>query len=450
MGRPRPCARRASRAPLPLLLALLALLAAALAPVRAAAAGKPAAVASIVGGTPAGAGTFGPLAFVTSQISATTAMACTGTVIASGVVLTAAHCLVDETGAPRDAAAATVVTGRTDRSAAGGQVLSAVRLAIHPDYDARANRADVALIFLSATTTAPPLGLVGAGETALAAGGTPATIAGWGLSAAGDSTPSERLLTAATTILDDAACRRLLGSDLDVGATLCAVDSPGFAAATCRGDSGGPLIVVGSDGTPLQAGVTSWGSQSCNPRVPQAFARLSTYAGWIAAQVAAAPTPPPALPAPGEGSAGGRPSTTLSTSPRGGEAAAAPVAAAGWYRGRTAQRRAVALEVAASGRAVASVRVAVAGRCRLRRGGAGAAAAAGRSAVRTAVAALPTTVGRIGDGRRFAARTLARGVRLRVTGRFAAGAVRGVVSASWRSGRTTRCTTGSVAFAARR
>lgn len=442
MGRPAPRAR--------LMALFVLLLTLANAPANAAA--KPGATVSIVNGTPAEPGTHGPLAFVTSQISATSAMACTGTVIAPAVVLTAAHCLVDETtGTVRSASGVTVVTGRTDRGAPGGQVLTASRVVVHPSYDAREIRADVALILLSTATTAPPLAIVGPGEAAYAAGGTKATIAGWGLTSSGGTAASERLLSAATTILDDVACRRLLGADLDVVATLCAVDSPAFAAATCRGDSGGPLIVVRPDGTPAQAGVTSWGSQSCNARVPQAFARLSTYAGWISSQVAAAPTPPTTVGAPGDAGAGPSPSTALPVPPRGGEAAAAPaLATAGWYRGRTAQRRAVAVRVAASGRAVAAVRVAVAGRCLVR--ARGARAAVRRSAARIAVAALPSAIGRIGDGRRFTAvRSAGRGsLRLHVTGRFAAGTVRGSVSASWRTSAGTRCSAGPIAFTARR
>ena len=86
------------------------------------AAARPGATASIVGGTPAAPGTFGALAFVTSQVSPTSAMACTGSVIAPAVVLTAAHCLVDEqSGAQRSASGVTVVTGRSDRLAELGR-----------------------------------------------------------------------------------------------------------------------------------------------------------------------------------------------------------------------------------------------------------------------------------------------------------------------------------------
>lgn len=447
-GMDRPAARVVRLAP----LALLALLLTALLPAAAAhAAARPGEPASIVGGTPADDGTFAPLAFVTSQVSQTTAMACTGTVIAPAVVLTAAHCLVDEqTGAPRSAAGVTVLTGRVDRSASGGQVLGASRVLVHPAYDRAAIRADLALILLSEATTAPPLAVVGSGDAGLASGGTPAAIAGWGLTTPGDAGAAQRLQTAATTILDPSACTRLLGADFDNGATICAVDSPTFAAATCRGDSGGPLIVVRRDGVPVQAGVISWGSEACTARVPQAYTRLSTYADWIAAQVAAAPTPPRGLG--GGSSSGGQSGGSGSTASgsRGGGAAAAPAApATGWYRGRTAQRRAIAVRVGARGGAVATVRVALAARCVPGRRARSARTA--RRSVRTASVVLPAGAGRLTGGRRFAAsRTTGRGVRLHVAGRFdAVGALTGTVRASWR-GSGARCETGTVAFTARR
>ena len=432
---------------------LLALLLTALLPAAAArAAARPGEPSSIVGGSPAADGTFAPLAFVTSQVSQTTAMACTGTVVAPAVVLTAAHCLVDEaTGVQRGASGVTVTTGRVDRFAPGGELLTASRVLVHPAYDRRAIRADLALILLSASTTAPPLAVVGRADAALASGGTPAAVAGWGLTTPGGSGAAERLQTAATTILDPAACTRLLGADFDNVATICAVDSPAFTAATCRGDSGGPLILTRRDGTPVQAGVVSWGSEACDARVPQAYTRLSTYADWIATQVAAAPTPPPAVGGVngGGGSQGGG-SGSAGAGSRGGEASAAPSApAAGWYRGRTAQGRAIAVRLGEDGAAVASVRVALAARCVRARGARSARAA--RTSVRTASLALSPAAGRLSDGRRFAAsRAAGHGVRLRVAGRFgAAGALTGTVRASWR-GRGARCATGAVAFTGRR
>ncbi|MBB4664950.1 S1 family peptidase [Conexibacter arvalis] len=468
---PRPFRPLVGLAPALLLLLL---------PALAAAAAPPRQQHAIVGGTPAADGTFGPLAFVTSQTSATTAIACTGTVIAPAIVLTAAHCLLDAaTGAPRPAGGVVVTVGRLDRRAPGGQLLTAARLLVHPAYDPRELRADLALIVLSSAAAASPLAVAGADDAGLAVGGATATIAGWGLSAPSAATAAQRLLTATTTILDAGACRRLLGAGFDPVGTLCVVDAPAFAAATCRGDSGGPLIVLRPDGTPVVVGVTSWGSQDCDPRVPQAFTRLSTYAGWIASQVASSPTPPEPPPAPvaavptAETRGDGGPPAARAVAPRGGEPAAAhPRTRAGWYRGRTAQRRAVAVDVAAGGRAVATVRVTLAGRCAAPRARSASSRASGsaagrtvaargaavrrtaappsRRSLRTAVLRLPARAGRLTDGSRFAAPgDAARGVRLRVAGRFAGDVVHGSVRATWRD-RAARCATGPVAFSARR
>ena len=278
--------------------ALLALLLAAPAlarPPHAGAAAPARTAASIVGGT--AAGEPGSLAYVTSQATATTASACSGTVVAPGLVLTAAHCLVDEqSGAPRPAEGVTVLTGSADRSAPGGETLSARRLLVHPAYERRSLTADLALIVLANATGAPPLALAGPGDDALAAGGARATIAGWGVASGADTVAPPQLLRAATTILSDDACRLRLGAGFDAAGTLCAADEAARTAATCRGDSGGPLLVAGRDGAPVEVGIVSWGSQACDPRIPQGFTRVSAYADWIAAQIAATPAPPPLPP----------------------------------------------------------------------------------------------------------------------------------------------------------
>lgn len=89
---------------------------------------------------------------------------CTGTLIATDLVLTAAHCIYDRRdGAPRDPAALTFRAGYADgRSVAERQVQ---RMVAHPDYDAAAGlseqsvKHDVALLQLAspipAATAAP-------------------------------------------------------------------------------------------------------------------------------------------------------------------------------------------------------------------------------------------------------------------------------------------------------
>lgn len=101
------------RAPL-LSLVLSLLLAIALLPATAAGAASRA-QASIVGGSEVAEGTWPSVAYVTVDLGGGQAVACTGSVVAAGAILTAAHCVVDQmTGVIAADASVSVVTGRRD------------------------------------------------------------------------------------------------------------------------------------------------------------------------------------------------------------------------------------------------------------------------------------------------------------------------------------------------
>ncbi|MDR9371969.1 serine protease, partial [Conexibacter sp. JD483] len=293
------------------------------------AASRPRAQASVVGGTTAQAGVFSSVVFITAQTSAARATACSGTVIAPTVVLTAAHCVVDEaTHTVRPTSAIVVTAGSLDRTSGAATEVGAARIAVHPDYDPGALSSDAAVIRLSSPLALAPVTLADGGDAALAAPGTAATFAGFGATSGTSTEASTRLLTAATTVLADDVCQRLLGANFVAAVTLCAVDAGRFAVSTCRGDSGGPLLTQRGDGAWVQLGITSWGSLGCNTRVPQAFTRVSAIAPWISSQLADAP-------AAGATSPGGIGDAGLATSGAPASATRRPGVATARYRGRT-------------------------------------------------------------------------------------------------------------------
>ncbi|MDW5595507.1 serine protease [Conexibacter stalactiti] len=443
------------RARFPLLALLLTLVIGSAAQARTPIAAPSArARASVVGGTPAAAGILSSVVFITSQTSATSAMACSGTVLAPTVVLTAAHCVVDETTTTvRPAAGIAISSGRLDRTEAG-QDVGAARVLVHPAYDPRAIRSDAALLVLSAPLSAAPVAVAGAGDAALAAPGAPALFAGWGATSGNSSEASSRLLQTTTTVLADDLCRRLLGADFDAGVTLCAVDSPRFAGSTCRGDSGGPLLLQRGDGALVQAGITSWGSLGCDTRVPQAFTRVSAISGWIAEQLAAvAATPSTTAPADDGSLAGTRDSGAQS----------ATTIAAALYRGSTRQRRAIAVRVASGGRTVAGVQFAYRARCELPargRGRSGGGSTVRRAstrsgwrngAFRSATSTRLPIAARASGGAFTTQRLDSSGRRVRVTGAFSTdGRLRGTLRVSWRERGGARCDSGVVRYSAQR
>lgn len=248
----------------------------------------------IVGGGPAQVAQWPSAAYLAIDQGGGRGVGCSGTVVARGAILTAAHCVTDAAGALHDPSQVTVVTGRSDlRDAAPGTVHGALQIAVHPGYDPRSARFDAALVALDSVTTAPPI--------ALATGAAPepgaAEIGGWG-AVDGSGTPTAVLRAATTTLLPDADCARTL-EDFDVATMLCAADLERRSGSVCHGDSGGPLALRRADGSLVQVGVTSWGSSGCDPRAPQAFVRVGALAGWLAAHVSGM-EPPPAGPAAGD------------------------------------------------------------------------------------------------------------------------------------------------------
>lgn len=428
---------------------------------------------NVVGGADAAPGSWPFAAYLLADFPDGT-HSCTGSVVGAGAILTAAHCVVDqdsgEVVAPQ---AVLVVTGRRDLDdTSSGTIHDVLAVHVHPGYDVRSRDDDAALLALATASPAPPVALVAPGDSALTGAGTAAAFAGWGItSGSGTESPSV-LQTATTTLQSDSTCRRRL-SGFDTATMLCATD-PRTTSSVCRGDSGGPLVVSSSDGTWVQAGITSWGSTSCSPRQPQAFARVSAISDWVAQLLPsttppAPPVPDPDVPDPAagdDGSADGPDGADADPGSGdevdgdddqlgddaiddsvqevgdgadggGGAAARAPLAALAGARlhGTTAQHRSIVLRVARDGTAIGALDL----RYRLRCGSDG-----------TRVARLRTSdlAARVDARGAFSVRRTSGGTRLRLSGRFAT--PRRVTGTLRIVARRSGCETGTVRYSVRR
>lgn len=266
------------------------------------AAGRGGAQASIIGGSPAAIADFPSLAFVQAAESPRKAFSCTGSVIAPRVVLTAGHCVEDiETGRLTPVGEYLVATGVADvKQAAEENVSTVVRAVTFPGFDPGATRGDAGLLILSSPTTAPPLQLATAADTALMAPGTPVQIAGWGLEHAGDSSAPATLRTASTTIQRSSYCRRASSAYYPFyspAQQLCTADRPALDSGSCFGDSGGPAIAHRADGAAVEVGIVSTGGPECRPSLPNVFTRVDRVSAWAAEWIAAVETGAPAPPA---------------------------------------------------------------------------------------------------------------------------------------------------------
>jgi hypothetical protein len=259
--------------------------------------------AEVIGGAAAPAGSWDFAAFVVVSNSGGYAT-CTGSVISPNVVLTAAHCVLDDaTNKQLDPSAFKVTTGSLDLSDGGAsQVSDVTSVSVGPGFSFRALLPDEAILVLAKPTTAPAIPLATRAETSLYTPGAGVVLAGWGLEHANDHDTPKELQTTSTQLQSDSACTESAG-----GAFL--TYSPGWMICTagggiaCKGDSGGPVLEAAVPAPASLAdwrliGTTSWGDNTCS-YLSVAASELPLN-DWLEQQVAAAAgtasaTPPAAV-----------------------------------------------------------------------------------------------------------------------------------------------------------
>ncbi|HXR61243.1 MAG TPA: serine protease [Solirubrobacterales bacterium] len=259
-----------------------------------AAAAEATAKASIVGGRGATIAEFPSLAFIQAR-EGKQAFACTGTVVAPRVVLTAAHCVESvERGILTDAGSYALATGVTKPSEATAEDIFRVTEAhVFPGFDPGALRGDAGILVLDRPTTAPPLALAGPADGALYAGGATVQLAGWGLTRANAEDQPEGLRSTAMVVESAIDCKRRTRSyypDFSPAAQTCALDLPKRKSGGCFGDSGGPAIGMRPDGTPVEVGVISTGGDFCDTKLPNVFTRADYISTWVSEWIAATET----------------------------------------------------------------------------------------------------------------------------------------------------------------
>ena len=212
---------------------------------------------------------------------------CSGSVVSSNTVLTAAHCVIDNAGQPLPSGSFQVSTGAVGYG--GGTISTVTAVRVYPYLSLSTLAGDAALLTLTTPTASPPVRLATAADAPLYAAGLSALIAGWGRTDPVVQDISTTLQQGTVAVLSNAACRQ--ADPMFVPSTNLCTAGASFHPAVCNGDSGGPLL-AGAPGSYVQIGITSYGAAVTCATTPDYYTRVSTVQSWIASVIAGAPAPP--------------------------------------------------------------------------------------------------------------------------------------------------------------
>ncbi|XP_017851982.1 trypsin-1 [Drosophila busckii] len=259
----------------------------------------------IVNGTTAKQGEF-PFALSLRRVKSGS-HSCGASLLNSGWAMTAAHCVRGATPAQLN-----LQYGSNKLRRNATQLAAIAAIYVHPDYQPQDKHMnDIALLQLQLPLNfnelVQPVRLPQPQQPTL--GNTSVVLVGWGLNATG-GVVQKHLQKVELQVFSDEDCSNRHQTQL-FDTQLCA-GVPEGGKGQCSGDSGGPLLLAGTD---TQVGIVSWSIKPCTrPPYPGVFTEVSAYVDWIVKLVGSTaksvPTsqlwiqqllvgrqPPPALPA---------------------------------------------------------------------------------------------------------------------------------------------------------
>jgi secreted trypsin-like serine protease len=237
----------------------------------------------IIGGIESSAGNY---SWIASLQTSDGQHFCGASLIAKQWVMTAAHCVEDQsTGTVVAANTMQVVVGdyNISKADAGEQKRQISQVIVHPQRNANAgDNHDIALLRLSSEVSNAAVTPISSELMKNISTGTALTVMGWGnLSTTGQQYP-DKLNEVQVPLVSQAVCNNNYGGGITEN-MVCAGYTQG-GKDSCQGDSGGPLLYQ-VDNQWHQVGIVSFGNGCAQAGSPGVYARVEKYGTWIADQL---------------------------------------------------------------------------------------------------------------------------------------------------------------------
>lgn len=208
--------------------------------------------------------------------------ACGGSIIHSSIILTAAHCVVDETFRTTPRKLLLVCAGTTDSiNIRDAQKIDVNAIFIHPKYNRQANINDIAMLILQEQLLfGKNVKAIRLATEDLYKGKEPAdffsrldcVVAGWGVTQENAHKIQRKLRFAYLSLFENDECADALPRDL-METEICTLTK---GKDSCQGDSGGPLVCQD-----YQVGIVSWGLGCARANTPGVWTRVDKFTKWI-------------------------------------------------------------------------------------------------------------------------------------------------------------------------